>query len=97
MTAALILMLALVLGGCAATPEPRVETVTVTEVVFVRPDPPARLLAPLITGDLPAIFVEPDNPAVVLGVTREGLEAFWMAVDRPIDRLRAWRAWAEAE
>lgn len=88
-------MMAALVSGCACTPETVVKTVTVREPVYLRPEPPAWLTAPLYpAGDLPQIFVDAGRPDAVLGVTREGLAEFWRAIDISIHRLQAWRAWA---
>lgn len=89
----------LALAGCAAAPsEPTVRTVTVKQPVYIRPRPPAWLTAPLAAADNPApIFVAPTDPDVVLGVTREGLAAFWGVVDPMVTRIQAWQAWAGDE
>ncbi|KEZ78329.1 hypothetical protein [Salinisphaera hydrothermalis] len=85
------------LAACASAPEPktRVETVTVKEPVYVRPTPPDFLMAPLYPDGPPSqIFVAPDDPKAVLGVTRAGLKQFWQAIDTPVDRIEEWQAWA---
>lgn len=85
------------LMGCAAEPRvvTRTETVTVEVPVYRQRTPPAWLLDPVIDSEsFGDVFVAPDDPDVVLGVTRDGLSRFWQLVDRPIDRIQEWRAWA---
>ncbi|MDN5938132.1 MAG: hypothetical protein L0H83_05665 [Salinisphaera sp.] len=95
MNTAALSLLAVVISGCACTPETVVKTVTVREPVYVRPEPPAWLLAPLFPAGAPVIFVDADSPDAVLGVTRDGLTEFWRAIDVPVHRLQQWRAWAK--
>tara|TARA_B100001079_G_scaffold54245_2_gene45271 strand:- start:746 stop:1072 length:327 start_codon:yes stop_codon:yes gene_type:complete len=88
---------ALVLSACASQPEPRVrtETVTVEVPVYRKATPPAWLLEPVVApDDVGQIFVAPDEADAVLGVTRDGLEQFYLLLDSSVARLQAWRAWA---
>ena len=87
----------LVLSACASQPEPRVrtETVTVEVPVYRKATPPAWMLEPVVTpDDVGQIFVAPDEPDAVLGVTRDGLAQFYLLLDSSVARLQAWRAWA---
>ena len=90
-------IVAVLLAGCTAAPVTRevVRTVRVEVPVYVRPAPTQWMLEPVFGPEERLdIFVSPDAPGVILGVTREGLEDFWRAIDRPMDRIAVWQAWA---
>jgi len=93
----LIYLLCIMLAGCATEPRVITRTVTVEIPVYQPRTPPAWLMAPVLDADaIGDVFVSPDDPGIVLGVTREGLKNFWQLIDRPVGRIEAWQAWAVA-
>ena len=98
MQAPAVLLLCVALPACGLVPAKErvvIKTQKVEVPVYIRPAPPAWLLEPLFEpGEQPEIFVAPDDPDAVLGVSKKGLESFWQVLDRSAGRIEAWQAWA---
>lgn len=78
---------AVALAGCCAAPPAPVEKV-------IRPTAPAELLAPIAGPSLP-LFVSPDNSEASAALTPATEAELRRIIADMLDRLDAWRAWAQ--
>lgn len=76
-------------------PPPRVEVVEVQVPTPFKVQPPPELLAPFKIP-LP-VFVAPSDPEASSALTAEGERLLRGLVEEILQRLAAWKAWAEAK
>lgn len=76
-------------------PPPEVRTVTVEVPTIVRAIPPPELLVPL-TPPLP-VFISPFDPMATSALTAEGERLLRGMIEDLLQRIAAWKAWAEAK
>jgi hypothetical protein len=95
----LILLVAAVgLAGCVTTERRTiriVETQRVEIPVPTKRQPPAELLEPMVTTELP-VFVAPSDPAASSALTHEGERRLRSVLLDLLSRETAWREWANS-
>jgi hypothetical protein len=94
-----VLLLVLLIGGCAKKVPPQivrvVEPVEVRVPVPVHKEPPPELLAQLMPP-LPT-FVAPSAPDASSALTVEGERILRGLIEELLQRIAAWKAWATTQ
>lgn len=88
-----ILILALMVPGCASEPKVITRTVRVDVPIITKATAPPELVARYRPDPMP-IFVAPDDPNARASLTKEGIDALWVMIADLVARDAAWQAWA---
>lgn len=96
----IVIVAALVLAACGKKapviqPPPEIRTVEVSVPVPVKLTPPAELLAP-VNPPLPT-FISPFDPEATSALTAESERLLRGLIEELLQRLEAWKKWAEAK